>query len=341
MKTFQGGSTRALAAGRRPVDSHMWLVSGVDFGAAVDAIAHALQAGRVQVAAYPLTSDAGEVLLLEASPFGPRDLDELPEAIEVVNGILADLATGAKPKRGRGAPKQLPMFGNPRKPPAPVLAGISMQTDGPTESGRAYIVVPLAHHDPTTHRDAVVELMYSVQAMPDGRARIVSLTAKGESWMLPDAVLIELEGEARRLPGSSLELQLSAWAFRVLRALRDLPEPPRHNPARKPAPKRESRAALAAARKDFTTFHWGDRPDKTMKVRTADLTLVGPLVALGELAEVAYDASKDGEAARWVHAFGDGEAGKGTDRPILVVDRAGRLGIIGGSYDVQDVGIVG
>jgi hypothetical protein len=334
VKVYQGGSMRLLANGRRAVESHMWLVSGVDFGAAVDAIAGALQGSRVQVSAHPLSASDGEVLLIEASPFTARDADAFAEAVETIGGLLGQLVAGKKPKRAAGS-KQLPIFGNPRRLNPSYFLGSKVEPVKGGFIGRAYFVVPLPAGDAARDNasDALVAKLGEVAPAPGGGLGITTLWARGGG---PSVALVEAAvgtGQGGERGRFALEMVVGAWQSRIAEAL-DLR---RSNPAkRKGGPK-----ALAAAKEDFTTFHWGDKPDKTMKVATKDLALVGPLVVLGELAEVAYDTSKAGDSARWVHEFGDGEAGLGTAKPLLVVDRAGRLGIIGGSYDVRDVGIVG
>lgn len=99
---------------------------------------------------------------------------------------------------------------------------------------------------------------------------------------------------------------------------------------------------LAAARRSWRDFHWGDEPTGVREVPTDVLSLRGPLVELGELVAVTYRTTKGGEAADWEHTFGDGAPGDVEfESPALVVDTRGRLGIVGGSYTVEDRGIVG
>jgi hypothetical protein len=99
-------------------------------------------------------------------------------------------------------------------------------------------------------------------------------------------------------------------------------------------------ATVADAERAWTDFHWGDRPDGRREVASSALTLRGPLVELGALVAVTYRTAKAGELADWEHVFGDGAEGE-FEAPSLVVDTRGRLGIVGGSYTVEDRGIVG
>lgn len=88
------------------------------------------------------------------------------------------------------------------------------------------------------------------------------------------------------------------------------------------------------ADRTYKREHWGDEatklsPGEIARVRPGDV-----LVELGELAEIAYDTTKQGEAAIFVHKFL-------RTRPRLAHTQDGRLVIVGGSYRVTEAGIVG
>lgn len=87
------------------------------------------------------------------------------------------------------------------------------------------------------------------------------------------------------------------------------------------------------AAREYESFHWGLEPDGT---RAWEAPLVRPhdvLTELGELVEVAYQATKD-ESAVWVHPFQ-------TPRPVLASTDTGRLVVVGGNYRISRRGIVG
>jgi len=89
----------------------------------------------------------------------------------------------------------------------------------------------------------------------------------------------------------------------------------------------------ARAAKFYEQFHWGDQPRELVE---SSAGAVGPdtvLVQLGELAEVAYEATKGGEHAVWVHAFRN-------PRPVLAYSMTGQLVIAGGGYRVTARGII-
>jgi hypothetical protein len=91
---------------------------------------------------------------------------------------------------------------------------------------------------------------------------------------------------------------------------------------------------VGEAERFYERFHWGNEPEEVTVVSAPVLMPGEVLVQLGELAEIAYDADKGGELARWVHPFED-------ERPVLAFSSSGRLHIVGGSYTVDRRGIVG
>lgn len=102
-------------------------------------------------------------------------------------------------------------------------------------------------------------------------------------------------------------------------------------------PRNSARTAerLQDAADFYQEFHWGDAPDKTVRRKASKRPKVG--VKLGTLHSVAYETHKDGEEAIWEHEFGE----EGGDKPDLVMDVDNKkLHIVGGSYDVEDRGIV-
>lgn len=92
------------------------------------------------------------------------------------------------------------------------------------------------------------------------------------------------------------------------------------------------RAGRAAA-DEYTDFHWGNAPDGTAVWAAPMVRPHDVLTELGELAELAYQTTKD-EAAIWCHAFDH-------PRPVLACTAAGRLVVVGGSYRITRRGIVG
>lgn len=82
----------------------------------------------------------------------------------------------------------------------------------------------------------------------------------------------------------------------------------------------------------FKEFHWGDPPDR---IGWADDPRYEgeTLVQLGKMSEVAYTTNKGGEVFEFVHRF--------DDPPCLCADSAGRLAIVGGTYQVTKRGIEG
>lgn len=86
----------------------------------------------------------------------------------------------------------------------------------------------------------------------------------------------------------------------------------------------------------YEGFHWGRRPKRIKRARVSPLPR--HLVRLGLLEAVTYSAKKGREKlADYVHHFGE----EGGRKPVLAADpRTRRLHIVGGDYDVKDVGIV-
>jgi len=93
-------------------------------------------------------------------------------------------------------------------------------------------------------------------------------------------------------------------------------------------------ADAQSAEKFYKRFHWGNEPSKLTHATAPTVVEGDILVQLGELAEVAYEATKDDEHAIWVHEFG-------RPRPKLAWTTAGKLVIVGGGYRVTHAGIVG
>lgn len=94
--------------------------------------------------------------------------------------------------------------------------------------------------------------------------------------------------------------------------------------------------ALERAREFRRSFHWG-RPARG--VRRANVApLPRMLTKLGSLEAIVYGTHKAGDGySHYEHAFGE-EGGK---KPDLAVDvDNGRLHIVGGSYRVEERGIV-
>lgn len=89
----------------------------------------------------------------------------------------------------------------------------------------------------------------------------------------------------------------------------------------------------------YRDLHWGRDPDRWAEVE--DPRFAGEtLVALGELVSVTYRTEKGDEVETdWQHEFGDD--GEGPDLPLLCVDGAGHLAVLGGTYEINTRGIVG
>ncbi len=86
----------------------------------------------------------------------------------------------------------------------------------------------------------------------------------------------------------------------------------------------------------YEGFHWG-RPARRL-VRVRPSATPSELVQLGRLEAVTYSTKKGAEpAAHYEHAFGE----EGGRKPVLAMDsRNRRLHIVGGSYRVENRGIV-
>jgi hypothetical protein len=86
----------------------------------------------------------------------------------------------------------------------------------------------------------------------------------------------------------------------------------------------------------YKGFHWGIPAKRAIKVKTSPVP--AELVELGRLEAVTYSTKKGNEGLQhWEHAFGE-DGGK---KPALAFDpQTNRLHIVGGSYKVEDRGIV-
>jgi len=103
-------------------------------------------------------------------------------------------------------------------------------------------------------------------------------------------------------------------------------------------PSGETPDQVAAAADLYATIHWGDQAENELKIQRHLITPRGALAQLGELNAVEYLASKGGESANWRHTFDEDGGG---DRPRLCVDANRRLFLVGGSYRVEEAGIIG
>ena len=95
-------------------------------------------------------------------------------------------------------------------------------------------------------------------------------------------------------------------------------------------------APSSAARERYRGFHWGRPSTRDLRVRTSPRPR--ELVELGKLEAVTYSTKKGDEGLQhYEHAFGE-EGGK---KPTLALDPStDRLHVVGGSYRVEDRGIV-
>ncbi len=83
----------------------------------------------------------------------------------------------------------------------------------------------------------------------------------------------------------------------------------------------------------YEGFHWGKEPDAIKRVRTSKRPK--KLVQLGELQAVIYRSDKNDGKHDYIHDFSG-------EKPVLAMDSDNRrLHFVGGSYDVEDRGIVG
>lgn len=90
------------------------------------------------------------------------------------------------------------------------------------------------------------------------------------------------------------------------------------------------------AKRLFEGFHWG-RPARRVRTMRADKP-PRALVELGKLESVTYATTKGKQRAKWAHEFAE----DGGRKPVLAMDAdSKRLHIVGGSYTVEDRGIVG
>lgn len=95
-------------------------------------------------------------------------------------------------------------------------------------------------------------------------------------------------------------------------------------------------APMNTAADRYEGFHWGRPPKKTVRVRPAPRPR--ELVELGRLEAVTYSTKKGKEGLQhYEHAFGE----EGGEKPFLAMDPDNdRLHVVGGSYKVEDRGIV-
>ena len=98
---------------------------------------------------------------------------------------------------------------------------------------------------------------------------------------------------------------------------------------KKPTAQQRERAA-----RDFKSFHWGDEATREVEEGAPAVAPGDLLYELGELVEVVYETSKNGETFEWQHTFEH-------PRPRLAATKTGGLVVVGGSYSVNNRGIVG
>jgi hypothetical protein len=93
---------------------------------------------------------------------------------------------------------------------------------------------------------------------------------------------------------------------------------------------------LDAARKKYEGFQWGRKPRKVKRVPVSPPPRT--LAKLGQAEAIVYSTKKGREKwAHYEHAFGE----EGGRKPVLAVDpETDRLHLVGGSYRVEDRGIV-
>lgn len=87
---------------------------------------------------------------------------------------------------------------------------------------------------------------------------------------------------------------------------------------------------LEAAESEYEAFHWGEHP---AEIDVAEFDVPSVVWVLGEVVEITYRASKAHKRHHWRHKFG-------RPRPRLA-HGCGRLWLMGGSYTVNERGIVG
>lgn len=100
---------------------------------------------------------------------------------------------------------------------------------------------------------------------------------------------------------------------------------------------RERRRPLSLnAFRAFKEFHWGRPADATYYAEVPPPPT--ELVELGQIEEITYSTVKGDEDADYVHAFGT----RGRGKPGLAYDpKTESLHFVGGTYTVEDRGIVG
>lgn len=96
---------------------------------------------------------------------------------------------------------------------------------------------------------------------------------------------------------------------------------------------------IEAARRKYSSLHWGATAPRDFTLWDAPDPLAGPLVELGSLVAVEYLTEKVGDGLSvYRHEFGRRD---GSRRPVLAVNTERRLIIAGGHYTVAKRGIVG
>lgn len=91
---------------------------------------------------------------------------------------------------------------------------------------------------------------------------------------------------------------------------------------------------IKAGKRSYKETHWGERGDGGVEtLRVADVSK--PITLLGVLERVEYFADKRGDGPSiYYHDFS-------SKKPVLAYDTSGLLAIAGGSYVVNERGIVG
>jgi hypothetical protein len=104
---------------------------------------------------------------------------------------------------------------------------------------------------------------------------------------------------------------------------------------RAPNPRRARRGNPSAGAEEYERLHWGDQGLGRARSAKAPDPSVGPIVKLGDLREVAYLTTKQGDPPGTIyeHEFKP-------PYPSLCVNGEGKLLIVGGGYAVEARGIV-
>lgn len=89
------------------------------------------------------------------------------------------------------------------------------------------------------------------------------------------------------------------------------------------------------AAREYKKLHWGLDADADLKVKHKPLKPGDTVTLMGEIQSIVYRTTKGRDPVTdYEHDFGP------KNKPLLVVDRHGRLHIVGGGYVVQARGIV-